>query len=77
MTEKDVLAAIREQLTVLLYPHAAKALGISRNLAYDAAKKGELQTIRIGGAIRVPTAPLRKLLGIEPASVEVVSGKAA
>lgn len=67
MTEQDVIADIRGKLTVPLYPHAALALGLSRNSAYEAAKKGEITTIRIGNLIRVPTAPLRKMLGMDAA----------
>jgi hypothetical protein len=44
---------------------AGQALGVGRNAAYAAAKRGDIPTIRIGGAIRVPTAPLRRMLGLE------------
>lgn len=77
MTEQDVIAAIRDRLTVPLYPHAALALGLSRNSAYEAAKKGEITTIRIGNLIRVPTAPLRKMLGMEGPVADTPAGKAA
>src|ERR1700730_6926124 len=43
-------------------PHAGKLLGYSRNTAYDAAKRGELPTIRLGRKIRVPKAALQRLL---------------
>ena len=42
--------------------HAGKILGYSRNTAYEAAKTGELPTIRLGRKIRVPIAALQRLL---------------
>jgi excisionase family DNA binding protein len=43
---------------------AAKALGICRNKGYEAARRGEIPTIRIGKRILVPLAALeRKLQG--------------
>ena len=41
---------------------AAKALGISRSSAYEAARKGEIPTIRIGKRLLVPLAALERLL---------------
>jgi excisionase family DNA binding protein len=41
---------------------AAQVLGIGRNAAYDAAKRGELPTIRIGRRLLVPSAALDRLL---------------
>jgi excisionase family DNA binding protein len=42
---------------------AAMLLGISRSAAYRAAKAGQLQTLRMGRRLLVPTAPLLRLLG--------------
>ena len=64
MTVKEVKAAISDQLTVPLWPHTGIALGMSRNPVYDAAKSGEIPTIKIGRSIRVPTAALRKMLAL-------------
>ncbi len=44
---------------------AGQALGIGRNAAYAAAKRGDIPTVRIGKNIRVPCAPLRRMLGID------------
>lgn len=45
-------------------PEAAKALGIGRNQAYEAARRGEIPTIKIGKRILVPVTALeRKLRG--------------
>jgi excisionase family DNA binding protein len=49
----------------LTVEQAGRALGIGRNAAYAAAKRGDIPTVRIGGAIRVPTAPIRRMLGLE------------
>lgn len=46
-------------------PVAASILGVSRNSAYDAAKAGEIPTIRIGSRLVVPTAALLRLLQVE------------
>ena len=42
---------------------AAILLGISRSAAYRAAKAGQLQTLRMGRKLLVPTAPLLRMLG--------------
>lgn len=42
---------------------ARKSLGLGRNSAYEAAKRGEIPTIRIGGRILVPIAALMRMLG--------------
>lgn len=39
--------------------------GLSRNAAYEAAKRGDFQTIRVGGKIVVPVAPLAAMLGLK------------
>jgi hypothetical protein len=39
--------------------------GLSRNGSYDAAKRGEIPTIDIGRLKKVPTALLRRKLGME------------
>ena len=43
-------------------PDAGALLGLGRNAAYDAAKRGELPTIKIGGRIMVVTAKFREML---------------
>ncbi len=39
--------------------------GLARNAAYDAAKRGDFDTIRIGGKIVVPVAPIAARLGLQ------------
>lgn len=44
---------------------AGRLLGLGRNAAYAAAKRGDIPTIRIGRLLRVPKEPLHKLVGAE------------
>jgi hypothetical protein len=39
-------------------------LGLSRNAAYDAAKRGDIPTLRIGRLLLVPKIPFHRMLGI-------------
>lgn len=47
---------------------AGAILGISRGAAYQAARNGQLPTLRIGRRLVVPTAQLRQMLEGEVAS---------
>jgi hypothetical protein len=44
-------------------PTAGRVLGIGRDAAYAAAAAGQLPTLRLGRALRVPTAKLLTMLG--------------
>ena len=57
----------RETLTV---EETARLLGISRNGAYEAARTGQIPTIRIGKRILVPIGGLERLLGRSLADCE-------
>jgi excisionase family DNA binding protein len=57
--------AVDERLTYTLN-EAARRLGISRALAYEAAHRGELPVCRIGRRVLVPRAALLRLLGDGP-----------
>lgn len=46
----------------LSIPEAGKALGIGRSAAYEAARTGQLPTIRIGKRLLVPIIALERLL---------------
>lgn len=52
----------RQTLTV---PEAAERLGISRNHAYEAARSGDLPTIKIGKRLLVPIAAFERMLSGE------------
>jgi excisionase family DNA binding protein len=43
-------------------PEAGKMLGISRNQAYECARRGELPVIRLGNRLVVPKAALMRML---------------
>jgi excisionase family DNA binding protein len=53
---------MNEERQTLTVTEASKALGISRNKAYEAAKRGEIPTIKIGGRILVPRAAFERML---------------
>lgn len=55
---------------VISVPEAGQRLGISRNSAYDAARRGEIPTIRIGKRLLVPIVAFQRLIeGKETADV--------
>jgi excisionase family DNA binding protein len=54
-------AASPERKTITV-TEAAKLLGIGKNQAYEAARRGEIPVIRIGRRILVPVAALERLL---------------
>jgi hypothetical protein len=63
---REIIAELRANPTVSV-PVAGKALGdLSRNVAYAAAKRGELgvPTIRVGGKIRVPSVAVLRAIGL-------------
>ena len=45
-------------------PEAGRLLGLGRNAAYDAAKRGDIPTLRIGRLLVVPKLPFHRMLGI-------------
>lgn len=57
LTRRD----LRETITI---EEAAVMLGIGRDSAYRAAKRGEIPTIRIGRRLLVPRAALAEMLGV-------------
>ena len=56
------MSAERKTMTI---EAAAQVLGISRNSAYGAAKRGEIPTIKIGRLLLVPTAALDRMVAGE------------
>ena len=58
-----------EQRRTLSVPEAGRWLGIGRNAAYEAARRGDLPVIRIGRLLRVPVVALERMLDrSEPAA---------
>jgi excisionase family DNA binding protein len=45
-------------------PEAGRRVGLGRNASYEAARRGELPTLRFGRKLRVPRALFEKMLGI-------------
>lgn len=70
--QRNVLAddAPAERL-VYTVPQAGRLLGLSRNGAYEAAKRGELPTIRVGRLLLVPKARFQQMLGLMPTETVV------
>jgi excisionase family DNA binding protein len=62
---------VNEPLT-LTVEEAAKLLGVSRGTAYEAARRGELPTIRLGRRLLVPRARLYELVGAHTNGKEVL-----
>jgi excisionase family DNA binding protein len=58
------MAEAAEPDTRLVYevPEAGAMLGLTRNGSYEAAKRGDIPTIRIGKLIRVPKLAFHKML---------------
>jgi len=54
-----------QRMTVTV-EEAATILGVGRNKAYEAARNGEIPTIRIGKRVLVPRAALKRLLAVGP-----------
>ena len=51
-------------------PEVARILGMGRNAAYEAAKRGDFPTIKIGKLIKVPKAAFHQMLERTPAAGE-------
>ena len=58
------LAAAAERLTMTV-EEAAEVLGISRNSAYEAVRRGEIPSLRLGRRILIPAEQLRRFLAGE------------
>lgn len=67
-----VLADDSPTRATLTIDEAAKVLGIGRTAAYDAARRNEIPTIKIGRRLLVPRAALDRLLSITPSPIEGV-----
>ena len=48
-------------------PEAGKKAGLGRNASYDAAKRGDMPTVRIGGRLKVPRKAWDRILNGETA----------
>ncbi|MDP8931628.1 MAG: helix-turn-helix domain-containing protein [Actinomycetota bacterium] len=59
----------------LSIPQAAEILGVGRDLAYQAAHRGELPTVRVGRRLLVRTEELLELLGALPGGCTARQGE--
>jgi hypothetical protein len=64
-TVEQCLEEIRTKPVVSPWPTVGVALELSKGGTYDAMRRGDFETMRVGSRIKVITAPLRKKLGIE------------
>ena len=53
------------QATISVPDAGAVFFGLARNGAYEAARRGEIPTVRVGGKVRVPVAPVAEKLGLK------------
>lgn len=51
--------------TVTLWPETGQWLGLSRSATYESAARGEIPVLKFGRRSVVPTAALRRLLGMD------------
>jgi excisionase family DNA binding protein len=65
-----------ERLT-LTVPEAAELLGISRGVAYEAARSGELPAILLGRRLLVPRHALLSLLNANETAANGLAGEKA
>jgi hypothetical protein len=63
----EVLEDLKRVPTVPVWPHVGVLLSMSRNGAYEAARRGDFEVFRAGRRLKVLSAPLRRKLGIEAA----------
>ena len=68
MPVDEIRKMLDENVTLPLWPDAAKVLNLKRDSAYAAAAAGQIKTLRFGRLLRVPTAWLRQKLDLEPAA---------
>ncbi len=53
---------MKEKQVLNLWPETGRALGLGKNAVYQAARNGQIPTLRIGRRILVPRAALERLL---------------
>jgi len=57
----------QHQVTISV-PEAGRRLGIGRNTAYEAARQGQLPTLRIGKRLVVPLVAFEQMLAVQSKS---------
>ena len=64
ITDHQIRYAIMTRLTVPIWPHAGRALGVGRSAAFEGARTGDIETVEIGHRRPVPTSFLKRKLGL-------------
>ena len=54
-----------DEPTIPLWPDAGAIMGLGKDATYKAAHAGEIPVLQFGRRMRVPTARLRALLGLD------------
>lgn len=62
MTKSNGEGQEGQRLVYSLWPEAGQMLGLTKNGAYAAAKRGDIPTIRIGRLLKVPRAAFDRML---------------
>ena len=65
MKVEDAVEAVMKKPTIPIWPHTAILLDLSRGAAYEAAKRGEIETVRYGKSIKAVSASLRRRLKLD------------
>ena len=67
ITLERAVEDLRRYPTVPVWPHVGILLNLSRNSAYEAARRGDIEVIEIGKLRKAISSSLRRRLGIEAA----------
>ena len=60
----EIERKLRDNVVLPLWPDTGEVLNLRRNATYAAAARGEIETINFGRLKKVPTAWLRRKLGL-------------
>ncbi|MDP9476254.1 MAG: helix-turn-helix domain-containing protein [Actinomycetota bacterium] len=63
-----------EEQPVMSVEEAGRELGLGRSASYEAVRRGEIPSLRLGKRRVVPTAALRRLLGLDVDDAPVEAG---
>jgi excisionase family DNA binding protein len=66
-----------ERPTLNVWPETGRLLGLSKAATYAAVQSGELPAIRVGRRLLIPTAKLRRMLGLDDDAPKGTPGEAA
>lgn len=68
MTIDEALKELQERPAVPVWPHYGTIMGMTKGQAYGAARRGDVDVVRAGRAVRVISASLRKQLKLDGAT---------